>query len=345
MRLAALLPLALLLLACTEGRSPLAGPTAPDAGPAPDATRPPPPKKRQKLPLPPMPEPPPRPEGEPQSPEDLARLSTAAGDGQPIAEPGAPPIQRLDAYRLRVGQVFVDRLDRFIEVPAKVNMKEGILEYQSVGSNGKLHESVLEIGAEPSHIHLGLLLIGLEPRQYSNETDPYKLPTITREGGRIELRVRYQDPATKTDHDIPAEAWLRDRKTGKAPPPQHWYFQGSMFWNGRYSADSDRSVVALIPDRIAVVVIGDDAGNPYQGDRLGYDVHTEAIPAIGTPARLVFKVHGAEPGKIPSPKPANAQPQQPSQQQPSQQQPSQQQPSPQPSQPSQPSQPPQPSQP
>lgn len=302
-----LLPLlvALALAGCTDGRSPLA--PAPDAArldAGADAIRPPPKPKREKIPLPALPEAPPRPEGEPQSPEDLARLSTAAGQGQPVEKPGAPPVQRLDAYRLRVGQVFADRLNRFIEIPAKVNMTEGILEYYGVSSNGKLHESVLELGAEPSHIHLGLLLIGLDPREYSVESDPYTLPKIVREGGRVELRVRYLDPQTRTERDIPAEDWLRDRKTGKAPPPQAWYFQGSIFWNGRYSADTDRSVVALIPDRIAVVVIGDDAGNPYRGDLLGYDVNTAAIPPVGTPVRFVIKVHGAEPGKVPEPKPS-----------------------------------------
>lgn len=307
------------LTACTDGNSPLAPrPTgdaappdakAPDAAPAPvNAAGA---KRRPKIPMPDIPAPPPRPEGEPQNPEDLGRLSEAAGAGAPIDKPGAPPIKRLDAYRLRVGRVFVDRLNRFIEIPAKVNMTEGILEYYGVSSNGKLHESVLELDAEPSHMHLGLLLIGLDPREYSKEDDPYKVPTIAREGGRIEMRVRYVDPETREERDIPAEDWLWDRKAEKHPPPQVWYFQGSAFWSGRYSADSDRSVVALIPDSSAVVVIGGDAGNPYRGDALGFEVNKQLIPPKDTPVKLALKVYGAEPGKIPEPKPAVAAPKDP----------------------------------
>lgn len=317
--LALALALAVAGLACTDGKSPFT-PRPTDDAARPDAARPdaaPTPvnaagvPRRPKIPMPDIPAPPPRPEGEPQSAEDLGRLSEAAGAGAPVDKPGAPPIKRLDAYRLRVGRVFVDRLNRFIEIPAKVNMTEGILEYYGVSSNGKLHESVLELDAEPSHIHLGLLLVGLDPREYSKEDDPYKVPSIVREGGRIEMRVQYVDPESREERDIPAEDWLWDRNAAKAPPPQEWYFQGSAFWSGRYTADADRSVVSLIPDTTAVVVIGGDAGNPYRGEALGFEVNEEAIPPKDTPVKLALKVYGAEPGRVPEPKPAVASPKDP----------------------------------
>lgn len=251
----------------------------------------------------------PRPEGEPRDPADLKALSTAAEQGTPVQKPGAPPIKRLDAYRLRVGAVFVDRLNRFIEIPTKVNMQEGILEYVAVGTNGKLHESVLEVLAEPSHVHLGLLLVGLEPRAYEKQEDVYALPKLAKEGGRIELTMQWTDPKTGEERRDPPAVWLYNRKNKGAPPAQAWFFEGSQFWNGRYSADVERSVVSLIPDMNAVIVIGGDAGNPYRGDALGFEVYKERIPPNGTPVKLIAKVHGAkpptvEPGKKPTPAPA-----------------------------------------
>lgn len=296
-----LIPCALLLVACTDGRSPLT-PAKFDAAvvdAAPErldsAMRRHPTASVNVVPPPALPE---RPEGEPKAPEDLRKLSDAAEGGQPVQKPGAPPIKRLDAYRLRVGSVFVDRLNRFIEFPGRVNMQEGILEYVACGTQGKLHESVLEVLAEPSHIHLGLLLIGLEPRKYNQPADPYEVPKMIAEGGRVELEMHWTDPTSGAEKSGPPVVWLYDRKEKGAPPKQAWFFEGSQFWNNRYVADVERSIVSLIPDRNAVITIGDDAGNPYRGDAQGYEVYKDVIPPNGTPVKVTAKVFGFEPPTV-----------------------------------------------
>lgn len=277
---------------CVEGRSPLRMGQKLDAGTPdsalPDAAT----TKRKKLPMPTgIPEPPPRPEGEPSNPDELRALSSAAEGGAPVEKPGAPPIKRLDAYRLRVGEVFVDRLNRFVEVPARLNMKEGILEYYGVGPNGKTHESVLVTLAEPSHVHLGLLLIGSEPREWHKQVDPYTPLSVKREGTRLDLRIKFTDPKTGKLREEPGEIWLYNRKAKKAPEPLSWHFQGSRFWNNRYVADLDRSMIGLIGDETTVVTVGSDAGNPYHGDSLGYEMNTAVLPEVGTRVGLILKVH------------------------------------------------------
>ncbi len=230
-------------------------------------------KKRKKIKLPDPMQPPPRPEGEPGSLEDF---------------------QSLDAYKLRVGKVFVDRLTRRVEIPAQVNMTEGILEYYAVSSNGKLHESVLELFAEPSHIHLALVLIGLDPTVY-DRSDPMKPPVVTKPGGELHMFVRFQDPKQGKEVEQAAELWLYNRARKGAPEPARWVFQGSAFWNNRYSADSDRSVTALIPDESAVVGTRIAAGNPYQGGELGYEVFTKVIPPKGTKVTYILEAVGPKP--------------------------------------------------
>ncbi len=250
--------------------------------------------KRKKMKLPTPTPPPPRPEGEPKNPEDLRRLSTAAETGQPVQKPGAPPIKRLDAYRLRVGKVFVDRLKRVVEAPAQVNMTEGILDYFAVSSEGKLHEAVIEVFAEPSHIHLGLLLIGLEPTVW-DRSDTKSMPKIVKAGGDLKMFVRFTDPKGGEKRQIPAEAWLYNRKLNGAPKANIWTFQGSAFWNGRYSADMDRSISTLIPDSSAVLNSKVDIGNPYRGNDLGYEVFTKVIPPKGTRVTYVLEAMGPKP--------------------------------------------------
>ena len=305
--------------ACTEGRNPgradgpaqpataqsaqsaASGPAStPAAAPITKALATPLQRRRQKLKLETiqrnMPKPPPRPEGEPKSAEDLQKLSDAAAGGEPVDKPGAPPIERINETQLRVGRVLVDRAKRRLEIPVRVNMIAGILEYYGVASNGKLHESVIEIGVEPSHLHLGLILLGVEQIVY-DYGDFKKPPVIVKPGGRLKLTVKYVDPKTKKTREHAAEDWLYNRKLKGPPAPLAWTFQGSTFWQNRYGADMDRSVITLINDQIAVIGTTAQAGNPYQGEGLGFEVNEKIIPMKGTAATLIISVLGD--GKTP----------------------------------------------
>ena len=270
----------------------LAGPPGEESAPMPPPVKTPPRGKRQKIKLPPPAPPPPRPEGEPKTSADFDKLSDAAAAGAPVDKPGAPPIQRLDAYKFRVGRVFLDRQKRLLEVPAKLNMTKGILEYYAVGSRGKLHEAVLELLAQPSHIHLALVLVGASPTEYAP-----KSASIITAGTKLELRVEWTDPETKKTKNLPAESLLFERKRGKAPKALTWRFLGSRFWRGRYVADMDRSVIGLVPDPSVVITVSGDAGNPYRGDSLGFEVNTKNAPPKGTEMKFIIKVVPDAPAK------------------------------------------------
>ena len=302
MRAAALFIAACVMVGCGKGEpppppetpkvakksttGPVEGPPGEEAAPMPPVTprskiR----RRRPTIKLPPPAPPPPRPEGEPKTDADFEALSTAAADGAPIDKPGAPPIQRLDAYKFRVGRVFVDRQARRLEVPGKLNMTQGILEYFAVGTGGKLHEAVLEILAQPSHIHLGMVLIGAVLPKYAPKSN-----TVIRPGSRVRLTVEWVDPKTKKKTGVPAEGLLYDRNRKKAPGEQVWRFQGSRFWKGRYMADMERSIVGLIPEPGIVFNFGGDIGNPYRGDNLGFEVNARTAPPKGTRVTFIIEI-------------------------------------------------------
>jgi hypothetical protein len=197
-------------------------------------------------------------------------------------------VVKLDDSRLKIGETLVDRAARRIEVPAKVNMTQGILEYFACASTGKLHESVLETLDKPSHLHLALLLLALEPSEYVQ--DDRTGPRVVREGSRVRLFVEWKDPKGAPQRK-PAEAWLYNRRRKSSPPAAAWTFLGSQFWNGEYGADTGKSIVGLIPDPTVVVGIVGNEGNPYQGME-GFEVHTKTIPPKGTPVTLVFEPAG-----------------------------------------------------
>lgn len=227
--------------------------------------------------------------GAPRSAEDLKNAKVAAEDGKAIKKKGAAPIKKLDAYRLKIGDVLVDRLNKQLKIPCKVNMDEGILEYYACGTGGKLHESALECMIQPSHLHVGALLLGLEPAQILRDPTNKQPDKITREGGTVRLFVELKD-----QEKIPAETWLYDRKSNGSPAQKEWHFLGSKFWSKQYSADGTLSIIGLVPDDSVIFESKNFTGNPYQGGDLGYEVNKKTIPKKGTPLTLILELVRAE---------------------------------------------------
>lgn len=282
----ALVAIALLIGACSPPQSETSGGgkrprvPVPASAAAAAATRPP------KITLPPPMAPPPKPDGQPQSPADLTALARAAAEGKPVQKAGAPSIEVLDENRRKIGETIVDRARRRIEIPAKVNMVQGILEYMSCASNGKLHESVLEQLDRGSHLHLALLLLDQMPSE--SVLDEKTGPRVVRQGSPLIVSVEYADPKTGKPVRRSVESFLYSRKR-KGPPKQvDWVFQGSTFWNGDYSADTSKSIVGLVPDPTTVIAAAGNEGNPYEGME-GFEVNTKVIPPKGTPMTIVVE--------------------------------------------------------
>ncbi len=213
-------------------------------------------------------------------------------------------IKRLDAYRLKVDEIFVDRLERKLEIPCKLNMEEGILEYFAVSSQGKLHESVLECMIRPRRLHLAFLLIGMEVAKLQIDPKHIKPPQILRDGGAVKLFVRWQDQQGAQQR-CPAEEWLYNRKEDTSPPVGEWHFLGSRFQDGRYSADQEGSLIGLVPDSSVLLESGSFQGNPYQGADLGFEVFKARTPPRGTPVTLIaelIRTVGPEHAPAPAPK-------------------------------------------
>lgn len=203
-----------------------------------------------------------------------------------------PPIKRLDRNRLMVGDVLVDRDQQQIEIPAEVNLTRGILEYYGVMPDGKTHESVLKVLATPSHIHLALILAGYEPSQYKKLKPKEFKRTLVKRGDLLRLYLKWRPAGLDRDQWIPASAWLYERKTESPPNPQSYTFEGSFIDSNGYVADRELSVIGLIDDPTVVLAPTVDPGNPYQGDRVGFEVYSSAIPPKGTPVTIVVRGAG-----------------------------------------------------
>lgn len=199
------------------------------------------------------------------------------------------PIKRLDEHRALVGDVLVDRKTRRVEVPAEVNMTRGILEYYAVCEEGKLHEAVLKINAVPSHIHLALILAGYEASEYTKPDPKTQQRQRTKRGSLLRLYLKWTPKDLNREQWIPAEAWLYNRDLDAPPKPAPYMFTGSVIDDEGYVADRFKSVIGLIDDATVVLSPTVDPGNPYQGDQLGYEIYSSAIPPKGTAVTLVIQ--------------------------------------------------------
>ena len=232
------------------------------------------------------------------SPDTPSPSSVAPSDTQPDSESATPqvkkqakrpPIKRLDQDRLQVGVVLVNRKTKRIEIPAEVNLTRGILEYYGVGPDGKTHESVLKIHAVPSHIHLALILAGYEPSEYGKPDPKSFRRTQIKRGSLLRLYIRWRPAGFNRDQWVPASAWIFDRNADAPPKPHPYTFEGSIINNNGYAADMEQSIIGLIDDPTVVLSPTVDQGNPYQGERLGFEIYSSAIPPKGTPVTVVLQ--------------------------------------------------------
>ena len=191
------------------------------------------------------------------------------------------------------------------EVDAVVCLGEGILDFLVVPQeSGKEYETLLRMDAQPSELHAALLALGARPGPLppelrgDNRGAPQNAagsPAPGPIGDRVAISVRWGEPGQ--EKEIPVEKWLIDRGTGKTAEGLYWIFSGSFF--GKYPdthqvyvGDVERLAVAMWYHAACVLNLGVAAGSPYRGQRLGFEINRAAVPPVGTPVRIIFRVLG-----------------------------------------------------
>lgn len=199
------------------------------------------------------------------------------GDG-----PAPPKIIRKSAHLLQIGEVVLDRRKGMITVKGEVNMSEGLVEYLACDPQGKLHESVLTLFAEPYHIHVAMLLLGLvpgdRPIDFQGADD---LPC----GGPVQIFISWKENgATVT---CGPEQLVKNVQSGKIMAPSDWVFAGSQIRDGQYMAQVERSIAAIYHDPFAIL---DHRAASGSEDTFMY-ANEDLLPPKGTPVEfMIFPV-------------------------------------------------------
>jgi hypothetical protein len=193
---------------------------------------------------------------------NVALIGLAIGSVAPMIPPHAAPsgqkaavtsardsVTEIASGVYQVGGVVIDANRRRLEVAGHVNMTAGAVEVLLCTRRGKTHESVLVADAEPYHIQVGLLLLGLEPgeRPLLRQGDPNPP-----QGDSVEIRVSWRD-STGNLVEVRAEDMLIDQRTGKPMAATPWIFVGSRIRDGMFEAQLEGNIVTTFHDPATVI--------------------------------------------------------------------------------------------
>ena len=203
------------------------------------------------------------------------------------ATSSAPEFQPAEMKRLvkplgdglfEIGEVRLNKPARSIQFPAKVNLRDVLIEYAIVGKVGKLHEALLSTEVPPTHIHIAMLLLGtkdMRPKSHQTSLPP---------GHPIDIFLDWESEGMK--HRGRIEDWIIVEKDKRPVPKGMWVYSGARVDDGYFTANTDESIAAIILDIDALV---NNARHGNENDEIWYP-NEDKIPALGTPVQVTFKL-------------------------------------------------------
>lgn len=190
-----------------------------------------------------------------------------------------PDIVKLSDTIFQIGDITINKADRFLSIKGQINMVDGLVEYLACNPSGKLHESVLLLFAEPYHIQVALLLLGLTPGDKPIEFqgalespcgDPVKILVSWVENNKI--------------LEFSPEHLVSNIGNKQIMDKADWVFSGSKILEGQYMAQVEGSIAAIFHDPFAII---DHRNITGSDDRMFY-ANKDILPSVGTP--VLFKI-------------------------------------------------------
>lgn len=208
-------------------------------------------------------------------------------------EPAKPDASKMPHMR-------VDVKNKQIWVECQALNPQMPLEFFCCKTGTNEHEAVLRSEVMPSHLHLGLLMIGLtpgEPVRYSKAADKWLPP----KGPPLQISCEWQGKDGKTIH-VPAYRMVRGTKSKKEMPPMTWIFAGSrMTEDKQYAADTTGYIVSIVNFDLTVIDIPELASSA--NETLEWEYNPALVPTKGTKIWMIIEPAGKETPKDAGEKP------------------------------------------
>ena len=196
-------------------------------------------------------------------------------------------VDDLGGGKFRIGQVSFDKTARKVSLPAKVNMRAGVVEYVLTTEAGKKHEALLTSPANPADLHMACLLLGMKGAPVAGgKGEAFQVAPAD----AVQVSVTWETNGPPAVYPLTSLISLTQGNPGQAgmPMPQGaWHYTGSRFTGpGDFAAQVEGSFISLIRDGSALL------NNPG-GSRDNDDLHTPnaaLLPAEGTPVTLILQL-------------------------------------------------------
>jgi len=212
---------------------------------------------------------------------------------------GAKAVATTTQPARQIAPIALDLKKRTISFSAEVCQREVMLEFMICKTGTKEHESVLRSNVQPSHIHAGLMAMGLtrgKPARWSTGRDG-----VSRfgppQGPELDITLEWTDKDGKT-RKAQAGDWIKGVGRKKLPGPKTWVFVGSdMLPDNTYAADINGEVVSVSNFSSSLIDV------PFESSSSGgegnvqaeYIADPKAIPPIGTKVKVTISPRpGAE---------------------------------------------------
>lgn len=196
-------------------------------------------------------------------------------------------VQDLGGGKFQLGRVKFDAAARTVSVPAKVNLRGGVIEYVLTTETGKAHESLLTTTTSPQDLHLAFLLLGMKGALVTGEANA-AMAVPAAQAVKISVSWETNGPV-KT---VPLAGLLQLKKGGNccdgariAEGP--WQYTGSRFLpSGPFAAESEGSIISLIRDEDALVNNPDETRD---NDEV-HQANAATLPPAGWPVTIHFQL-------------------------------------------------------
>jgi len=179
-----------------------------------------------------------------------------------VPPPTAPAsVEKLDANRLRVGNVYVDLKKREVSVAGVIN-DVPVLEFVANTKGGyKAYESAIEADTNAINFNLGLILIGLDRAKAVRPR--FHFDPVTPAGDAVEVWVAWT--AEGKERRVRAEELIFDDGRKSTLPISQWVYTGSSFMpnSTAFLADLDGVLIGFVHTPAPLIENAGRVPGPY----------------------------------------------------------------------------------
>ena len=222
-------------------------------------------------------------------------MLTAQADATTVEKKTAPSIVKISKDVYKLNDITINKKTREIKITALAEVTaEMLVEYLLVNPDGKIHESLFITDTLPSHLNIAFKLLGfkeskhlLHPvnKNYQPQPGYEKSTPEQKKKSKFNITINWDDNGkTKS---FPIHKLIKNASSLKPLPSGPWVYHGSFMHQGKFAADLNHDLFALLTDRGA---LGNYAGPGREDDTLWLP-QEKNMPAKGTKVTITFSPH------------------------------------------------------